>query len=165
MARFRIVPLSEVPTDSVLGCDEKARLVRDYDNATLAFSNAVQEMHRKIRTSPRDEYQRLERISHEARVKSEQTRLALEQHIATHRCQEAVFVLQAGQLSLCANKRSLVATETALTSTSYRIACRMKLHPRLRRVPLRATPIRSAVSITDVHHTHRSSSDRELQKR
>jgi hypothetical protein len=84
------VPLSEVPTYSVLGfpmtCDEKARLVRQYDDATLAFSNAVQELRRRIGTSVKDEYERLERISNEARVKSEQTRLALEQHIATHRC-------------------------------------------------------------------------------
>jgi hypothetical protein len=52
---FRIVPLSEVPTDSVLGypmtCDEKGRLLRQYDNATLAFSNAVQELRRVIGTS------------------------------------------------------------------------------------------------------------------
>jgi hypothetical protein len=87
---FRIVPLSEVPTDSVLGypmtCDEKGRLLRQYDNATLAFSNAVQELRRVIGTSLKEEYDRLERISNEARVKSEQTRLALEQHIAGHRC-------------------------------------------------------------------------------
>jgi hypothetical protein len=81
---FKIVPLSEVTT--AMSCEEKAHLVRDYDNATLAFSNAVQEMHLKIGTSTKEEYQRLERISHEARVKSEQTRLTLEQHIATHRC-------------------------------------------------------------------------------
>jgi hypothetical protein len=88
--QFQIVPLSEVPTDSSSGspmsCEEKARLARDYDDATQAFSNAVQELRRKIGTSPKDEYQRLERISNEARVKSEQTRLALEQHIATHCC-------------------------------------------------------------------------------
>ena len=41
----------------------------------------------------------------------------------------ALFVLQAGQLSLCANKRSLVATERALASTSYRIACRIAAAP------------------------------------
>jgi hypothetical protein len=69
-----------------MSCDEKARLARAYDDATLAFSNAVQELRRKIGTSPKDEYERLERISAEARMKSEQTRLALEQHIATHRC-------------------------------------------------------------------------------
>jgi hypothetical protein len=90
MRRFQIVPMSEVPTDSVLGfpmtCVEKSRLLRQYDVATLAFSKAVQELRRKIGTSPKEEYERLERISSEARVKSEQTRLALEQHIATHRC-------------------------------------------------------------------------------
>jgi hypothetical protein len=90
MTRFQIVPLSEVPTDSVLGfpmtCDEKGRLLRQYDDATLAFSNAVQELRRGIGTSLKDEYERLERISSEARVKSEQARLALEQHIAIHRC-------------------------------------------------------------------------------
>jgi hypothetical protein len=69
-----------------MNCEEKARLAREYDDATLAFSNAVQELRRKIGTSPKDEYERLERISSEARVKSEQTRLALEQHIGAHRC-------------------------------------------------------------------------------
>lgn len=69
-----------------MSCDEKARLAREYDDATLAFSEAVQELRQKIGTSPRDEYQRLERISSDARVKSEQARLALEQHVATHRC-------------------------------------------------------------------------------
>jgi hypothetical protein len=84
MTRFRIVPLSEVPTP--MTCDEKNRLLKQYDDATLAFSNAVQELRRKIGTSPKHEYERLERIANEARVKSEQTRLALEQHIATHGC-------------------------------------------------------------------------------
>jgi hypothetical protein len=69
-----------------MSCEEKGRLLRQYDDAKLAFSDAVQEQRRKIGMAPRDEYQRLERISHEAKVKSEQTRLALEQHIAAHRC-------------------------------------------------------------------------------
>jgi hypothetical protein len=67
-------------------CDEKGRLLRQYGEATLAFSNAVQELRQKIGTSLKDEYERLERISTEARVKSAQARLALEQHIAAHRC-------------------------------------------------------------------------------
>ena len=87
---FWIVLLSEVPTDNVLSfpmtCDEKGRLLKQYDDATLAFYNAVQELRRGIGTSLKEEYERLERISNEARVKSEQTRLALEQHIADHRC-------------------------------------------------------------------------------
>jgi hypothetical protein len=67
-------------------CEEKAQLATEYDEATSAFSEAVKELHRNIGTSPKEEYKRLERISTEARVKSEQARLALEQHISTHRC-------------------------------------------------------------------------------
>ena len=37
-------------------------------------------------TSPREEYIRLTQISNEARLQSEQARLALEKHIATHGC-------------------------------------------------------------------------------
>ena len=67
-------------------CDEKTRLVTEYEATTSVFSEVVKELHRKIGTSPKEEYQRLERISTEARMKSEQARLALEQHIVTHRC-------------------------------------------------------------------------------
>jgi hypothetical protein len=67
-------------------CEEKARLAMEYEATTSAFSEAVTELHRKIGTSPKEEYKKLERISTEARVKSEQARLALEQHISTHRC-------------------------------------------------------------------------------
>jgi hypothetical protein len=55
-----------------MACEEKARLATEYDVATSAFSEAVKELHRKIGTSPKDGYQRLERISTEARMKSEQ---------------------------------------------------------------------------------------------
>jgi hypothetical protein len=71
---------------AVMTCEEKTRLAMEYQTATLAFSDAVKDLHRKIGTSPKAEYQRLERISSGARVKSEQTRLALEQHIAAHGC-------------------------------------------------------------------------------
>jgi len=67
-------------------CEEKARLTMEYEAATSAFSEAVKELHRKIGTSPKEEYRRLEQISSEARMKSEQTRLALELHISSHRC-------------------------------------------------------------------------------
>jgi hypothetical protein len=54
-----------------MGCEEKARLATEYEATTSAFSEAVKELHRKIGTSPKEEYQRLERISTEARVRSE----------------------------------------------------------------------------------------------
>jgi hypothetical protein len=81
---IQVVPLSEVTKP--MGCEEKARLVEEYSAATSAFSEAVKELRRKIGTSPREEYTRLERISSQARVKAEQARLALEQHISSHRC-------------------------------------------------------------------------------
>ena len=67
-------------------CEEKARLTMEYDAATSKFSAAVSELRLKMGSSQREEYDRLERASNEARVRSEQTRLALEQHIAAHRC-------------------------------------------------------------------------------
>jgi hypothetical protein len=67
-------------------CKEKARLVDEYSTSTIAFTKAVQEMRRKIETSSKEEYKRLEQNSSEARMKAEQARLALEQHIAAHRC-------------------------------------------------------------------------------
>jgi hypothetical protein len=99
--RFEVVPLSEVPMKiapiaggrtplgsegSKVPCEEKARLASEYDAATSRFSEAVRELHRKMGTSPKEEYDRLERISTQARMSSEQARLALEQHIAAHRC-------------------------------------------------------------------------------
>jgi hypothetical protein len=84
MTPFQNVPLSEVPTDST--CEEKARLVRKYNVATAGFSETVKELHWRIGTSPKEEYTRLMQISNEARVQSEQARLALEKHIAAHGC-------------------------------------------------------------------------------
>jgi hypothetical protein len=65
-------------------CEEKARLVRKYNVATAKFSETVKELHRRMGASPKQEYARLMQISNEARVQSEQARLALEKHIAAH---------------------------------------------------------------------------------
>jgi hypothetical protein len=67
-------------------CEEKARLSMEYDAATSKFSEAVRELHQKIGTSPKAEYDRLERACNGARVNSERARLALEQYVAVHRC-------------------------------------------------------------------------------
>jgi hypothetical protein len=57
-----------------------------YEAATAKFSEGVKELQQKIGISAKQEYESLDRAANEARVKSEQARLALEQHIATHRC-------------------------------------------------------------------------------
>jgi hypothetical protein len=67
-------------------CEEKARLAAEYQAAAEGFSKAVTELRQKIGTSSAEEYDRLQRVSEEGRIRSEQTRLALEQHIAAHRC-------------------------------------------------------------------------------
>ncbi len=58
----------------------------EYETATAKFSTAVAELRRKMSTVPKAEYKRLDRAANEARVKSEQARLAVEQHVAAHEC-------------------------------------------------------------------------------
>ena len=67
-------------------CDEKTRLAPQYELATVQFSEAVKELSQKMGTSSKEEHGRLDRAANESRVKSEQARLALEQHIAAHGC-------------------------------------------------------------------------------
>jgi hypothetical protein len=67
-------------------CREKARLASEYELATTGFSEAVTELRRRMGTSSKAEYTRLESAANEARVKSEQGRLAFEQHVAAHGC-------------------------------------------------------------------------------
>jgi hypothetical protein len=69
-----------------MSCEEKARLLRKYNVPTAGFSETVKELHRRMGTTPKEEYIRLTQISNEARLQSEQARLALEQHIAVHGC-------------------------------------------------------------------------------
>ena len=67
-------------------CEEKARLAATYESATGKFSAAVTELNQRIGICQKEEYERLDRAANESRVRSEQARLALEQHIAAHRC-------------------------------------------------------------------------------
>lgn len=69
-----------------MNCEEKVRLATEYEISTAKFSEAVTELRKKMGTSAREEYQQLDRAANEARVRSEQARLTLEQHIASHRC-------------------------------------------------------------------------------
>jgi hypothetical protein len=69
-----------------MSCDRKVRLTSEYEAATALFFEAVTELRRKIGISTREDYEQLGRRANDARVKSEQARLALEQHVAEHRC-------------------------------------------------------------------------------
>jgi hypothetical protein len=65
-----------------MGCPEKVRLAKEYEAATAKFAEAVGQLQQKIGISALPEYERLQRVSDEARLRSEQARLALEQHMA-----------------------------------------------------------------------------------
>jgi hypothetical protein len=69
-----------------MSCTHKEQLAQEYKTTTTRFAEAVAQLQRQIGTSSRSEYERLQRASDEARVKSEQARLALEHHVATHGC-------------------------------------------------------------------------------
>ena len=68
------------------GCDEKAKLLKEYDRATAMFSKAVATLNAKMGTSPKAVYDGLRMAADEARMKSEHARLALERHSAEHGC-------------------------------------------------------------------------------
>jgi len=72
--------------NSYMKCEEKVRLTAEFEAATTKFSEAVIELRQKMGTSSKEAYDRLTRAANEDRLKSEQARLALEQHIAAHRC-------------------------------------------------------------------------------
>ena len=71
---------------SDIACEDKARLLREYQATTEAFAQSVTELQELRGTSSLVEYQRYQRLSEEARIKSEQARLSLEQHISKHHC-------------------------------------------------------------------------------
>lgn len=64
-----------------MGREEKERLAEAYAAATAKFAQTVSELRKNIGTSPRPEYERLQRLSVEARLKSEEARLELERHL------------------------------------------------------------------------------------
>ena len=67
-------------------CEQKRRLLAEYDSTTRTFSACVSDLNRQIGTSSREAYEQLRRSVDEARVRSEQARLALEAHVAQHGC-------------------------------------------------------------------------------
>ena len=70
-----------------LGCDERARLLNEYNSATMAFSASVAELVQKAGTTLQGEYNRLKNAADQARIAAEQARLNLEKHIAEHGCE------------------------------------------------------------------------------
>jgi hypothetical protein len=69
-----------------MNCEEKNRLVMEYEDALARLSTTVTKLRENIGVSTKEAYALLDRAANEDRTKSEQARLALAQHVAAHRC-------------------------------------------------------------------------------
>lgn len=69
-----------------MDCDEKTRLLKDYDKASSDVSEAVAALRKHEGTTEKAVYEALYRASEDAHMRSEQTRLAFERHCHDHKC-------------------------------------------------------------------------------
>jgi hypothetical protein len=67
-------------------CEEKRRLLIEYDAATQAYFRAMNDLRAKMGTSPKELYDGLFQATETARARSESARTALLQHIRNHNC-------------------------------------------------------------------------------
>ena len=67
-------------------CEVKLRLLAEYQSATEAYLAAVEELNEKIGTSTKPVYDRLLAATEHTRLRSEQARDAMLQHIREHGC-------------------------------------------------------------------------------
>ena len=69
-----------------MACDERSRLMSEYNRTTRAYSVAVRELTKQRGTISLDRYQELKRGIDAVRLECERARLALEWHTASHKC-------------------------------------------------------------------------------
>ena len=67
-------------------CDERTRLLHEYNSAILALSASVVELVQKTGTTLKGEFGRLKNVADQARIVAEQARLNFEKHVAEHGC-------------------------------------------------------------------------------
>jgi hypothetical protein len=67
-------------------CEEKIRLLKAYDQTATDFAERVNTMNRDGGKTSKDEYETMLMAVERARLTSESARLALDQHVMTHRC-------------------------------------------------------------------------------
>jgi hypothetical protein len=67
-------------------CEQKERLVKEFAAAADEYSAAVARLQARTAISPKAEYERLRMAVEVARLGSEEARLALERHTASHDC-------------------------------------------------------------------------------
>jgi hypothetical protein len=64
------------------GCEERSRLLKAYNDVTREFSDSLSGLNARIGVTPKREYDLLEHAVEDARLKSEQARIAYERHIS-----------------------------------------------------------------------------------
>ncbi len=67
-------------------CPEKDRLINEYRLAAESLSQAVTELHNRMSTVRRAEYERLRTVTEERQTELEQVRHALDLHLVEHNC-------------------------------------------------------------------------------
>lgn len=67
-------------------CDEKARLLKAYQTASLEHSRSVTALSNRSGTTSRNEYQRLMLASEECLLIAQHARLEIDKHAREHGC-------------------------------------------------------------------------------
>ena len=67
-------------------CDEKLHLLRAYDQSANQFAEQVNALSRDVGKLSKSEYDAMLLAVERARLNSEASRLALDQHVMTHCC-------------------------------------------------------------------------------
>ena len=67
-------------------CDEKDRLLLEYRKVTDLYSAAVAELSRRICITSLDDYLQLHQAAERARMRSNEARDRVAQHLAEHHC-------------------------------------------------------------------------------
>ena len=69
-------------------CEEKMRLLAQHQEAVGNFERVEAQLHEKIGTSSKEEFQRLQQAVDQAWATANTARTALEQHIRDHGCND-----------------------------------------------------------------------------
>ena len=67
-------------------CEEKRRLLVEYESAAQAYHQAMSELQTKIGVCPKPVYERVFQASEAARSESEAARTAFLKHVREHHC-------------------------------------------------------------------------------
>jgi len=69
-----------------MDCEEKSQLVKAYSVAAEKFSRVVGELHSKMATCRKPQYEEIRQRTEHARMNMEEARLNLDWHISQHQC-------------------------------------------------------------------------------